>query len=147
SIKKAIEKYSLKIHWWMYFKRVFIFYFVLHYLKLRQNITNYYIDYVSTHRTARLTLYFFCLTPLLSLSPPASDDNILFHQQGCRVRSISHLATASSVLFLFTASFIETLPQRNTEIPRFCSPCPSGCFALLHPEGLGISHSITLELS
>nr|AKN40616.1 hypothetical protein [Vibrio sp. FF_307] len=39
------------------------------------------------------------------------------------------------MLFLFTASFIYTLPQRNTEIPRFCSPCPSALIALLTAEG------------
>lgn len=113
---------------------------MLHYLKLRPNIIYYYTDYVSIHRTDRLTLYFFCLTPLLSLSPPASDDNILLHQQGCRLRSIFHLDTASCVLFLFTASFIYTLPQRNTEIPRFYPRAPSALIALLTAEGACLRH-------
>lgn len=113
---------------------------MLHYLKLRQNIINYYIDYVSIHRTDRLTLYLFCLTPLLSLSPPASNYNILLHQQGCRVRSTFHLATASSVLFLFIASFIYTLPQRNTEIPRFSPRAPSALITLLTAEGACLRH-------
>ncbi|MFA0247726.1 hypothetical protein, partial [Vibrio sp. 10N.222.55.E7] len=57
------------------------------------------------------------------------------HQQGCRVRSIFHLATASYVLFLFTASFIYTLPQRNTEIPRFYPRPPLGEIYNIDPEG------------